>query len=62
VHTGAADADGIDIDSDSTTVTKNRATDNGDLGIEAVAGVVDGGGNRAAHNGNSEQCSTVACR
>ena len=34
---------------------------NGDLGIEAVPGVTDGGGNRARHNGNVAQCTSVAC-
>ena len=34
---------------------------NGDLGIEAVPGVTDGGGNRARHNGNVAQCTGVAC-
>jgi hypothetical protein len=37
------------------------ANDNGDLGIEAVAGVNDGGGNRASGNGNPAQCTGVAC-
>src|SRR4051794_31925001 len=58
--TGATD-DGIDVDSASTTLTHNHATQNGDLGIEAVPGVVDGGGNHAAHNGNPAQCTSVAC-
>ena len=35
------------------------ANDNGDLGIEAVSGVTDGGGNRARGNGNPAQC--VGC-
>jgi hypothetical protein len=33
-----------------------------DLGIEAVAGVLDGGGNRALGNGNPLQCLKVVCR
>jgi len=32
-----------------------------DLGIEAVAGVTDGGGNHAAGNGNPAQCTNVDC-
>ena len=32
------------------------------LGIEAVFGVTDGGGNRAHGNGNPSQCTNVACR
>jgi parallel beta-helix repeat protein len=57
---GAGD-DGIDVESPSTTLTRNLALRNKDLGIEAVAGVVDGGGNRAAGNGNPAQCTGVDC-
>ena len=34
---------------------------NGDLGIEAVRGVIDGGGNRASGNGDPRQCVNVRC-
>jgi hypothetical protein len=44
-----------------TRVASNRADRNGDLGIEAVPGV-DGGGNRALHNGDPRQCVGVVCR
>jgi large repetitive protein len=54
--------DGIDVDAPGTVIRENIATDNGDLGIEAVAGVIDGGGNRASGNGNPLQCLNVACR
>ena len=37
--------DGFDIESRSAKLTSNRAVRNGDLGIEAVRGVIDGGGN-----------------
>jgi hypothetical protein len=57
---GAGD-DGIDVDSPTTTLTGNRARRNGDLGIEAVFGVIDGGGNRASRNGNPLQCLNVTC-
>jgi parallel beta-helix repeat protein len=53
--------DGFDIESDSTKLTKNRAVRNGDLGIEAVQGVIDGGGNTAHGNGDPAQCSNIAC-
>jgi hypothetical protein len=53
--------DGIDVRSPATTVTSNVANDNTDLGIEAVAGVTDGGGNRARGNGNPAQCVGVRC-
>jgi hypothetical protein len=35
---------------------------NADLGIEAVPGVTDGGGNRATGNGNPLQCVSITCR
>jgi parallel beta-helix repeat protein len=57
---GAGD-DGIEVDNAETTLTRNLAARNGDHGIEAVAGVTDGGGNRAFANGNPVQCLSVAC-
>jgi len=53
--------DGIDAASPTTTLLRNVATGNGDLGIVAVPGVTDAGGNRAAGNGNPAQRSGVAC-
>jgi large repetitive protein len=53
--------DGIDVRTASTTLTDNLATYNADLGIAAVAGVTDGGGNRAFGNGNPLQCTNVFC-
>jgi hypothetical protein len=40
-------------------VTANHAIHNGDLGIDAVAGVVDGNQNQAAANGDPAQCIGV---
>jgi hypothetical protein len=57
---GSAD-DGIDVEEPSTTLAGNHAFANGDLGIEAVAGVIDGGRNRAWNNGNPLQCLNVDC-
>jgi hypothetical protein len=57
---GAGD-DGIDVDGAATTMIRNLASHNGDLGIEAVSGVTDGGGNHAVANGNPAQCTNVAC-
>jgi hypothetical protein len=45
----------------SATLVGNIAVHNGDLGIEAVVGVTDGGGNHAAANGDPRQCTHVAC-
>jgi len=53
--------DGIDVEDPTTTITTNTANQNDDLGIEAVAGVIDGGRNRAADNGNPAQCVQVIC-
>jgi parallel beta-helix repeat protein len=58
---GAGD-DGFDVDSRSAKLTSNRAMRNADLGIEAVFGVIDGGGNAAHGNGNLMQCTNIACR
>jgi len=60
VATGSGD-DGFDIRRPAATLTANTANDNFDLGIEAVPGVVDGGGNRASGNGNPLQCTNVFC-
>jgi parallel beta-helix repeat protein len=54
--------DGINIDDGlRTTVVNNAANDNVDLGIEAAANVIDGGGNTASGNGNPLQCLNVVC-
>jgi parallel beta-helix repeat protein len=53
--------DGIHVDEHATTIRGNTANRNFDLGIEAVPGVTDGGGNKAAGNGNPAQCTGVAC-
>jgi hypothetical protein len=58
----AAGDDGIDVESPATTLARNHANRNHDLGIEAVRGVIDGGGNTAHRNGNPSQCLNVACR
>jgi large repetitive protein len=54
--------DGFDVKSRSTKLTRNRAVGNHDLGIEAIEGVSDGGGNRASGNGDPRQCVNVSCR
>jgi parallel beta-helix repeat protein len=60
-HVQGFEDDGIQVDSPRTALRLNRTDGNGDLGIEAVAGVRDGGGNVAAGNGNPAQCVNVAC-
>ena len=63
-HNTARDAgdDGFDIQSRSVRLTGNRAFRNADLGIQAVEGVIDGGGNVARGNGDPRQCTHIACR
>jgi hypothetical protein len=56
-----ARGDGLDTNDSTTKLTRNEAWRNGDLGIEAVRGVVDGGGNRASGNGDQRQCVNVKC-
>jgi hypothetical protein len=55
------DADGIRVEAPGTTIRGNTATDNSDLGIDAVKNVIDGGGNHASGNGNPLQCVNVVC-
>jgi parallel beta-helix repeat protein len=57
---GAGD-DGFDVRSRTTKLTRNRAILNDDLGIAAVRGVIDGGGNIARHNGDARQCTHIGC-
>jgi parallel beta-helix repeat protein len=55
-------ADGINVAAASTWIGLNVALKNGALGISAVPGVVDGGGNTASGNANAAQCAGVKCR
>jgi hypothetical protein len=50
-HAVRSEDDGFDVDSRTTTLTRNHAVHSGDFGIEAVHGVIDGGGNKAHGNG-----------
>jgi parallel beta-helix repeat protein len=56
--------DGIAITepAQSSTLTANRAYDNGLLGMRVEGTAIDGGGNRAARNGDPRQCVGVSCR
>lgn len=53
---------GIYVDRPGATLRKNRADDNGEWGIQAVEGTIDGGGNKARGNGNPAQCLNVFCK
>jgi parallel beta-helix repeat protein len=54
-------ADGFDVRAASTRIGDNTATYNADLGVRAVTGVTDLGGNRAFGNQNAFQCLNVVC-
>ena len=60
VAIGSGD-DGFDVESRSSTLTRNRALRNAGLGIDAVRGVLDGGGNIARHNRGPRQCRHISC-
>jgi parallel beta-helix repeat protein len=60
-HVFRAGGDGILIGNPTTRVTRNEARSNHGLGINAVEGVIDGGGNRASGNGDPRQCVNIAC-
>jgi Right handed beta helix region len=53
---------GLEIHVAGAVVSRNRANRNGNLGIDAVPGTIDGGGNRASGNGNPAQCVGVSFR
>jgi hypothetical protein len=57
----AAGDDGFDIADRAATLTRNRAGRSSDLGIEAVRGVIDGGGNVARRSGDPRRCTHIAC-
>jgi parallel beta-helix repeat protein len=58
IHSGD---DGLDIQSPGTTLTRNVTNRNHDLGIEAIPGVTDAGGNKAHANGDPRQCTHISC-
>jgi parallel beta-helix repeat protein len=53
--------DGFKVRSRTAKLSDNRAVSNGDLGIQAAEGVIDGGGNRARRNGDPRQCVNIVC-
>jgi parallel beta-helix repeat protein len=52
--------DGIQTENTSSTLTRNEANANGELGIEAAGGAFDGGGNQAENNADGG-CVGVVC-
>jgi parallel beta-helix repeat protein len=60
-HADKNGANGIEIADAGNTITKNHADKNTNFGILAAAGNIDGGGNKAHHNGNPAQCVGVTC-
>ena len=61
-HTNRNGADGIDVVDAGSTIAKNHADRNVNLGIFAAAGNTDGGDNKANHNGNPLECVGVVCK
>src|SRR4051794_22220946 len=57
----SAGHDGINVNRPANTVSGNVALRNDALGIEAVPGVIDGGGNHAFGNGDLRQCLIITC-
>ena len=57
----AADADGIKVRTPGNVLVGNVADRNAGYGIDAFPGVIDGGHNFAADNGNPAQCLNVRC-
>ena len=55
--------DGIHVGEGQTAnlLRGNRADRNTRLGIDAAPGTLDGGGNRAAGNGDPRECLGIAC-
>ena len=60
-HVFGAGGHGILVGNPTTRVTRNEARYNHRLGIKAVEGVIDGGGNRASGNGDPRQCVNIVC-
>ena len=61
-HVFGTGGHGFLVGNPTTTLTRNEARYNHRLGIKAVAGVIDGGGNRASGNGDPRQCVNIVCR
>jgi len=61
VDTTVFGEDGIFIGRPGDTIAGNVARNDSALGIDAVAGNTDGGGNRASGNGDARQCVGVTC-
>lgn len=60
--TGGNAGNGVDVRSAATTVARNTSNFNGQWGIFAVTGVIDGGGNKASGNGVAAQCTAnITC-
>jgi hypothetical protein len=60
-HSSSNGFDGVLVDSAGNRLAGNHANFNGDYGIEAAPGTIDGGQNKAHHNGNPQQCTGVSC-
>jgi parallel beta-helix repeat protein len=61
LDSGIVIADGEPGDTTGNSLTGNTANKNRGHGIDAIAGSVDGGGNRASGNATPPQCQNVVC-
>jgi large repetitive protein len=61
VDSGIVVSEGEPGDTAGNSLTSNTANKNQNHGIDAVAGTVDGGGNRASGNAVAPQCLNVIC-
>jgi hypothetical protein len=60
-NTSGGIVESITGDPTVVTLSGNKAYFNGQLGINAQPGVIDGGNNKADENGNSTQCVNIVC-
>jgi hypothetical protein len=60
-HRNAGNGIAFQEPSEGSVVTRNSANHNEGHGIDGVAGIVDGGRNRAIGNALSPQCVEVVC-